>query len=249
MPMSNALKAIEADRDELLALCHELDDSVWAKDSGCAGWTVQDVVSHMACSFWLAVDMSNLPDSAGLPAERAADLYVESRRSMTPAEVVADYESVSSRGLELLAAVQEQDVDVPLGDVGTYPASVVPSAFAFEHYIHIRCDLFAPAGPLSGEPPASDELRLAPTLDWIEAALPQQNRELLGGMDKAVEVRLSGTSGRTLRIGGDDVAAQITCDSAAFVRWVTQRGSWETLGVDAEGDPSALDTARRLNVF
>ncbi|MGA8544078.1 MAG: maleylpyruvate isomerase family mycothiol-dependent enzyme [Mycobacterium sp.] len=247
--MSNALKAIEADREVLLALCQEVDDAVWAKDSGCPGWTMQDVVSHMACSFWLAVDMSNLPDSAGLPAERAADLYVESRRSMTPAEVVADYESVSAKGLELLAAVQGQDVDVPLGDVGTYPASVVPAAFAFEHYVHIRCDLFAPAGPLSGEPPASDDLRLAPTLDWIEAALPQQNSELLDGMDKAVEIRLTGAGERTLRIGGGDVSAQITCDSPAFVRWVTQRGSWDTLGVDAQGDPSALEVMRRLNVF
>lgn len=247
--MSNALKAIEADREALLALCQEVDDAVWMKDSGCPGWTVQDVLSHMACSFWLAVDPAHLPDPAGLPAERAADLYVESRRHLTPEEIVDDYESVSSKGLEVLAAAQDQDFDVPLGDVGTYPASIVPTAFAFEHYVHIRCDLFAPGGPLSGEPPASDELRLAPTLDWIEAALPQQNSELLGGMDKAVEVRLTGPTERALRIGGADVAAQITCDSAAFVRWVTQRGSWEALGVDAQGDPSTLDVIRRLTVF
>ncbi|HEY9303020.1 MAG TPA: maleylpyruvate isomerase family mycothiol-dependent enzyme [Mycobacterium sp.] len=247
--MSNALKAIEADREQLLALCQGLEDSVWDKDSGCPGWSVQDLLSHMACSFWLAVDMSNLPNSAGLPAERAADLYVESRRSMTPAEIVADYESVSSRGLELLAAVEVQDVDVPLGDVGTYRASVVPTAYAFEHYVHIRYDMFPPDGPFDGEPPASDELRLAPTLDWIEAALPQQNSTLLDGMDKAVEVRLTGPAARTLQIGSGQVGAQITSDSAAFVRWVTQRGSWEALGVDAEGDRSALDVVRRLNVF
>jgi uncharacterized protein (TIGR03083 family) len=247
--MSSAIRAIEADRDALLALCRDLDDSVWAKDSGCPGWTVQDLVSHMACSFWLAVDMSKLPDSAGLPAERAAELYVESRRSMTPAEVLADYELASARGLELLEAVQSQDVDVPLGDVGTYPASLVPTAYAFEHYVHIRYDLFAPDGPLRGEPPASDELRLGPTLDWIEAALPQQNSEPLGGMDKAVEVRLSGVDGRALQIGDGDVAGQIDCDAAAFVRWVTQRGSWESLGVEGKGDPSALEVARRLHVF
>ena len=247
--MSDALKAIEADREALLALCHELDDATWTRDSGCPGWTVQDLVSHMACSFWLAVDMSNLPDSAGLPAERAADLYVESRRWLTPKQILTDYESVSSRGLELLAAVQSQDVEVPLGDVGTYPASVVPTAFAFEHYVHIRYDLFPPDGLFGGEPPASDELRLAPTLDWIQAALPQQNSELLGGMDKAVEVHISGIGGRTLRIGDGDVAGQIDCDAPAFVRWVTQRGSWESLGVDAVGDPSALETVRRLRVF
>jgi uncharacterized protein (TIGR03083 family) len=247
--MSNALKAIEADREALLALCHDLDDSVWKQDSGCPGWSVQDLLSHMACSFWLAVDMSNLPNSDGLPAERAADLYVESRRSMTPAEVVADYESVSARGLELLAAVQTQDVDVPLGDVGTYPASVVPAAYAFEHYVHIRYDMFPPDGPFNGEPPASDELRLAPTLDWIEAALPQQNAKLLDDLDQAIEIRLGGAGGRTLQIGSGQVGAQIACDSAAFVRWVTQRGSWEDLGVEAHGDPSTLEVARRFSVF
>jgi uncharacterized protein (TIGR03083 family) len=246
---SSALKAIEADREALLELFRGVDDSVWTQDSGCPGWTVQDLVSHMACSFWLAVDMSKLPDSAGLPAERAADLYVESRRSMTSAEILADYESASARGLELLAAVQDQDVDVPLGDVGTYPASLLPAAYAFEHYVHIRYDMFAPDGPFDTEPPASDELRLAPTLDWIEAALPQQNSGLLSGMDKAVAVRLSGVDGRTVQIGDGEVAGQIDCDAAVFVRWVTQRGSWESLGVDAKGDPATLEIVRKLSVF
>lgn len=246
---SSTLQAIEADRAALLALFRGADDSVWTKDTGCPGWTVQDLLSHMACSFWLAVDMSKLPDSAGLSAERAADLYVESRRSMTPAEVLADYESASSKGLELLAAIEGQDVEVPLGDVGTYPASVVPAAYAFEHYIHIRYDMFAPDGPFGGVPPASDELRLSPTLDWIEAALPQQNSELLAGLDSAVEVRLSGVDSRTIRIGEADVAAEIDSDAAAFVRWVTQRGGWESLGVDAQGDPASLAVVRKLSVF
>lgn len=247
--MSNALKAIETDREALLALCHELDDSVWTKDSGCPGWTVQDLLSHMACSFWLAVDMSKLPNSAGLSSERAADLYVESRRAMTPKQILADYESASSKGLEMLAAIQSQDVDVPLNDVGTYPASVLPTAYAFEHYVHIRFDMFPPGGPFDGEPPASDELRLGSTLDWIEAALPQQNAKLVDALDHAVEVRLTGIDERVLRIGGADVGAQITSDSAAFVRWVTQRGSWEDLGVDAVGEPSDLEIVRRLSVF
>src|SRR5262245_20891633 len=220
------LKAIEEDRKALLALCPQIEESVWAKDSGCPGWSVQDLISHMACSFWLAVDPTKLPDPGELPAERAADLYVQSRRTMTPEEVVADYESVSRRGLEILAAAQDQDVEIPLGDVGTYPASVVPAAFAFEAYVHIRFDLFAPNGPLTGDPPASDELRLAPTLDWIEAALPQQNAQLLEGMDQGVELCLEGLCARTMRIGGAEVVAKITSDSQTFVRWVTQRDTW-----------------------
>jgi len=152
--MSSALTAIEVGRKDVLALCAKIPDAVWAEESGCPGWSVRDLVSHMACSFWLAVDPTKLPDPGGMPAERAADLYVESRRSMTPEEVVADYESVSSRGLELLAAVEGQDIEIPLGDVGTYPASVVPAAFAFEIFVHVRSDLFKPNGPLEGEPSA-----------------------------------------------------------------------------------------------
>jgi hypothetical protein len=168
---------------------------------------------------------------------------------MTHEQVVADYESVSLRGLEVLAALEGQDVDIPLGDVGTYPASVVPTAFAFEHYVHIRCDLFPPGGPLEGEPPASDESRLAPTLDWIEASLPQQNADLLEGMDRAVEIRLNGVSPRTLHVGGANVAAHITSDSKAFVQWVTQRATWEGPSVHAEGNPSTLEIIRQLRVF
>jgi hypothetical protein len=33
------------------------------------------------------------------------------------------------------------------------------------------------------------------------------------------------------------------------VRWVTQRGTWEELNVEAHGDPSVLETVRRLSVF
>jgi len=248
--MSSALSAIEEDRQILLDLFPRIEESVWATESGCPGWSVQDLVSHMACSFWLAVDPSRLPDPEGLPAERAADLYVESRRSMTVDEVVADYESVSRKGIELLSGLDGQDeVEKPLGDVGTYPASFVPNAFAFEAYIHLRFDLFGPNGPLVGEPPATDELRLAPTLDWIEASLPQQNAALLGQMNDAVEVHLNGLCARTLRIGDSDVAAHITSDSQAFVRWITQRGTWEELGVNAEGDAAALGVVRQLCVF
>jgi uncharacterized protein (TIGR03083 family) len=247
--MSSAIKAVEADRAALLEVLSELQDSDWARASGCPGWSVRDVVSHMACSFWLAVDPSQLPDPGGLPAERAADLYVESRRCMTSREIADDYESVSAKGLEVLAAAQGQDFEVALGDVGTFPSSLIPTAFAFEHYVHIRHDLVQPRGPLQAEPPASDGLRLEPTVDWIEAALPQQNAALLGRLEDAVEVRLTGGCARALRFGVGDVAAQITSEADAFVRWVSQRGAWEALGVQAEGDRAALEIVRQLSVF
>ncbi len=36
------------------------------------------------------------------------------------------------------ALASGQDFDVPLGDAGTYPASAIANAFAFEHFVHIH---------------------------------------------------------------------------------------------------------------
>jgi hypothetical protein len=163
--------------------------------------------------------------------------------------VVADYESVSTDALVRLAGLEGQDFELPLGDLGTYPASILPNAFSFDHYTHIRADLFSPRGPLTGKPPPSDELRLVPALDWIVAALPQQNSGPLASFTGAVEIVLSGPGARTIRLAAGGAVVQITSDAASFVRWITQRATWEELGVKAEGDGRDLAMARKLRVF
>jgi hypothetical protein len=126
---SGAIKALEAERLALLEICAGLTDADWKADSGCAGWSVQDVVAHLGALFWLVVDPSALPDASSLPTERAQDVYVE----------------VSAQGVERLTGLEDLDVEIGLADFGTYPASALPNAYCFGHYIHIRADLFAPA--------------------------------------------------------------------------------------------------------
>jgi hypothetical protein len=50
-------------------------------------------------------------------------------------------------------------------------------------------------------------------------------------------------------VGNGDVVAHIDSDSQAFVRWVTQRGTWDQLGVHADGDATALEIVRQLRVI
>ncbi|HEV3264433.1 MAG TPA: maleylpyruvate isomerase family mycothiol-dependent enzyme [Acidimicrobiales bacterium] len=247
--MKGAIEGLQADRQALLEICEGLTEADWKTESGCAGWSVQDLVAHMGALFWVVVDPSKLPETSDLPTERAQDVYVESRRSWSPEQVVADYETVSTEAIERLTGLEGQDFEVPLGDLGTYPASVLPNAFAFDHFTHIRADLFAPRGPLTGEPPAADELRLVPAIDWIEAALPQQNAELLASLGGTVDLLLEGPGGGAIHLGSGDRGAEIRSSSPAFVRWITQRATWEGEGVETSGDQGLLDVARELKVF
>ena len=246
---SGAADALRADRADLLDICAGLSDAEWKAESGCAGWSVQDVVAHMGALYWLMVDGSTLPDTSGLPTERAQDVIVEARRSWSSAQVLEDYANVSKQAIDMCASLEEQDFELALGDLGTYPASVVPNAYAFDHYTHIRADLFAPRGPLTAALPASDERRLVPALDWIAAVLPQQNASLVASLPGAVELVVTGVAARVIKVGDGDVVATVESDAPSLVRWASQRGSWDDLGVKASGDEAALATARQLKVF
>jgi uncharacterized protein (TIGR03083 family) len=247
--MAGAIDALRADREALLGICEGLSGDEWAAPSGCPGWSVQDVVAHMGALFTVVVDPSSLPDAGGVATEQAQDMYVEARRAWSADQVLGDYRSVSPEAITRLADLGTQTFELPLGDLGTYPASALANAFAFDHYTHIRADLFAPRGPLTGTAPPSDELRVAPALEWVAAALPQQNAASVGSLDGAVECDLTGPGARRLTIGEGPTTAQITSDGAAFVRWITQRGDWDELGVVAMGDATSLATVRQLRVF
>jgi uncharacterized protein (TIGR03083 family) len=246
--MLQATDAIRADRAALISICSGLTAEQWRAPSGCAGWTVQDLVTHLGNLFWLVVDGAHLPDTSGVPTERAQEIGVEARRGMTAADVLADYEKVSEAGLTRLAELAALDAELPLGeDFGTYSTRVLPCAYVFDHYTHIRADLFAPRGPLAGAPPPSDELRVVPTLDWIEAALPQQNRSAAGRC--TLEIQVTGTGARQITFGAGQPAATICSDAPALVRWITGRGDWADLGAAVAGDGQALAVARTLKVF
>jgi uncharacterized protein (TIGR03083 family) len=243
------MDALRADRDALVEIATGLTPMQWESPSGCEGWTTKDLVSHLASLFWSVVDPSAGPDISGLSVEKASAAKVEARRSMSPAEVLADYRTVSVQALDALAMVATLDMEIPFSDAESYPASAVPLAFCFDHYVHIRADLFAPRGSLEGRPPLSDEARLAPTLDWIEVALPKQNPALLSSRPGRIDLIVTGPGARTISFGPGDLVATVESDGPSFVRWITQRADWEEVAVKADGVAPALQIARSLKVY
>jgi uncharacterized protein (TIGR03083 family) len=244
---AGAIEALHADRAALLDVAGALAATDWRAPSGCAGWTVQDVVAHMGALFWLVVDPSTLPDTTGVPTEQAQDVCVAARRSWSADQVLDDYAVVSTKALDALVGLEAGDFELPLGDLGTYHASLLPNAYTFDHYTHIRADLFG-RGPLEGPPP-SDELRLVPTLDWIAAAAPQQNADLLAGLDGSIEFAITGPAARTFALGDGEAKAGIKCSAHDLVLWATQRATWDDIDVTTTGDERVLAIARQLHVF
>ncbi|MEU5539642.1 maleylpyruvate isomerase family mycothiol-dependent enzyme [Streptomyces sp. NPDC020362] len=247
---TDAMTALRADRDALLEVCAELTDADWKADSGCPGWSVRDVVTHLGALFTKVVAPSSLPDATGLPAERAQDVYVEARRAWPTERIVADYAQAGEQASAALAALARDSArEVDLGDVGTYPAATLPCAFVFDHFVHIRYDLFGPRGPLTGPPPPADALRLGPTLDWIEAALPQQNRTAVAQLAGSVDFVVEGAVRRTIRLGTGGRTARVVADAEDFVRWITGRAEPDAPGVDCFGDPRLQPVLRGLRVW
>jgi uncharacterized protein (TIGR03083 family) len=247
--MTNAIDGLTADRAELLKLCADMTEADWAAESGCRGWRVQDVVSHMGALFWLVVDRTKLPDIGDLPTERAQDVYVDHRRSLSAQEVLADYESVSAAALPVLGRLIGQTFEVPLGDLGTYPAQAIPTAYSFDHLVHIRLDLFAPRGPLTGPPPAFDEVRLMPALDWVQAALPQQSQAAIAALPGSIGFVISGPGARTITIGEGEPLGQVTLDAPSFLRSITARADWTTPGIEITGPNLTPAALAALKVF
>jgi uncharacterized protein (TIGR03083 family) len=258
---ADAVASLSADHSALLAILAGQPSEIWAAPSGCPGWTVKDLVSHLATLFWRTVDRSGLPDTQGLPTERALDQDVASRADWDPARVLDDYVEVTGRAIPILREFEDRDDFVPLGDLGTYPISMLASAYAFDHYTHIRADLLVPRGPIDAAPPPSDELRMAPTVAWILAALPQQCAAATASLRGPVELVLTGPGGGHFVIhpGGEivtgdaartDTVASISCTTPALVWWSTGRASWSDVGVHTAGDPTTLAVLRdQIHVF
>lgn len=233
----------------MLDICEGLDEAAWGLPSGCPGWAVQDVVAHMGALYWMVVDLAALPDTAGLPTEEAQEAIVASRREWDPGRVLEDYRKVSELAIDNLSGMATADFEIPLGDLGTYPAHLIPNAYAFDHFTHIRADLFPPRGPLTGSGPSVDQVRAEAAIDWIEAALPQQNAAIVAALPGTIDLVVDGPVARRMTLGSGPASASVHSDALAFVRWTTQRGSWEELGVEVTGDDGLLAAARPIHVI
>ena len=244
---SNRVAALRAEREEVLAFCRRLAPEEWETPSGCPGWSVKGVVSHMGAAFhgcftpWFFRIMRT--DNV----ERSSDKDVAQRASWEPAKVLSEYERWSGRYLAIQGLTRPLGgVKIPLGELGKYPLGIFPAAFTFDHHTHLRHDM---AEALGKTPPPTDGDRMTVVLEWMMAGLPQMCREAMTIVKQPLDLTLKGPGGSTWGLtpsesgllevtpGGTPRAkAEIIGVAREFVVWGTKRRPWGDHDVKIKGD-------------
>ena len=237
------VEGLRAERDATLTIAKSLTDDEWNAPSDCEGWAVRDVIAHMGSVLHGVADPSVMPDMSG-GTEGAMEIPVAERRSWTIEDVVAEYETYSGQIADLAAGLQEPPMSetlIPMGDLGTHPMAIMPCTFLFDNYCHLRNDILKPNGPIDRPEPPRDDMRVAPTIEWMLAGLPWMCESQLTFVDRPVTLELTGVGGGTWSIGpgGADgrllvsvgvvpgSVATITSEAHDFVVWGTQRRPWK----------------------
>ncbi len=237
-----AVVALRLAVDEVKSVVSSLTDEEWSRPSGCAGWSVRDLVAHMSSNYKETVDPSPPPaEPVQLPAERMMDLLVEPRKDWTNQQILAEYLDYCDKAVDVLASFQDEPLAstvIPLADLGSYPMHQLADAYAFDHYCHLRIDLLAPRGPIERAVPAADATRIGPAVRWMITGMPQMQQNLGASLSAPIVLVLTGPGGGewTIAPSGSDIVvtagasdtavATVSSSGHDFVDWGTQRSNW-----------------------
>jgi len=147
------LVPVSRQRRRLENTLSQLSEADWTSPSRCAGWSVQDVVAHLADvnQFWATSIRAGL---AGTPTRLLANfdpvavpaLMVDQTRGLTTAQVLEQFVTSNASLLGILESVDEDDwaatAEAPPGHL---PIRLVASHAVWDCWVHER-DIAVPLG-------------------------------------------------------------------------------------------------------
>lgn len=238
--------AFRAERADVLAFCGSLAPADWRMNSLAQGWSITDVVAHLASGCHALFGRQSLKVMRSSDVEQTNDELVAARRDRSPAEVLAEYRRWSRVfGAAIPAAVQTPlgRLQMPLAELGRFPARLLPSAMVFDHHTHLRHDM---AAALGRPVPGTDANRMAAVLEWMAAVLANQlTADSPVWLDRPLALTLTGPGGGSWRIEASGAvragctapaAAHITGVALEFPEWGTRRANWRERDVTVTGD-------------
>jgi uncharacterized protein (TIGR03084 family) len=241
---------LAAEQQALDAILSGLDERGWLTESGAAGWTIADVVLHLAQSEEAVVDTlqsgrpglragSELTDAPSSPLDELMDRRVRSERG-DPAVVFARWREARLAALAALRGADEARA-VPWAAAPLRPATLATTRLA-EHWAH-ALDVVAPLGV--GYP---DTARLRHIAWLAHRTLPYAFR-LAGQPPADVYCELGAPDGLASWTFGDPAApSRIRGSAGEFCRVATRRLTPEATRLAADG-PRATDALRVLRTY
>jgi uncharacterized protein (TIGR03084 family) len=238
---------LQAEQDRLEQILLTLDEEQWASPSGAPGWTVSDVVLHLAQSeetvhasatrSTVAVGIAAAP---GGTVEDRAEAAVRAERGLTAGQVLARWQRARSQAL---AALRAADPGEPVPWVaGPLKPVTLATTRLTEHWAH-ALDITGPLGL-----PLPDTGRLHHVAWLAQRTLPYAMQ--LGGEEPAVvrcEVAAPDGSG-LWSFGPAGAESVITGPAGDFCRVAVRRLDPDLSALRASG-PDGARAKRLLRTF
>jgi uncharacterized protein (TIGR03084 family) len=239
---------LEAEQQRLDAILAGLDERQWAAPSAAPGWTVADVVLHLAQSeeavaFTAGGAASPSPNIANRPADLTVDAFaewsVQSERATT-APVLPRWRQARAAAL---AALRAADPGQPLRwvEAPLKPATLATTRLA-EHWAH-GLDITASVGI---DLPDNERLR---HIAWLAHRTLPYAFILAGQEPAAVSCVLTTPDGSGVwSFGSPGADSVISGPAGAFCRVAARRLAPEHSGLELSG-PHAEDALRLVRTY
>src|SRR4051794_7548318 len=226
---------LESEGDRLEAILAQLDEAQWLSPSAAAGWTVADVVLHLAqteeavVSTAASMTASDRWERQPGTLDEFMDMAVAAERS-TPAEVFQRWCTARRAALTRLRTADPQQ-PLPWAAAPLKPMALATTRLA-EHWAH-GLDI---TDPLGIDFPDTDRLR---HVAWLAHRTLPYSFSLAGRDPVDVHCVLDGPSGNTWEYGRPDAASSISGSASAFCRVGAQRLRPEESGLQTSGPHGA----------
>jgi uncharacterized protein (TIGR03084 family) len=234
------LDALAAQQAELSALLSPLSGPDWDRASRCDGWTIADVVLHLAQTNEMAIgsvegryrevvdELAHGSRGMGVSVDAGADLMVANERGLGPEVIRARWQVGADRLQALLAGCDPHTrVDWVVGQLSARTLTTTRLAEAWIHTGDV-------AEPLGAVQAADDRLWHIARLAWrtLPYAFAQDGRELEG--DVAFELRAP--DGGTWAFRPDAAPATVVRgDALSLCRVAARRLDPSESGLTADG--------------
>jgi uncharacterized protein (TIGR03084 family) len=233
-----------AEQDRLETVLDALDDAAWASSSGADGWSIADVVLHLAQTEEAVVasargeNLGLLPDDGTL--DDSLDALMNRNVRAQRAEPAVVFERWRNARRAAVAALRDADPAqrLPWAAAPLKPTTLATTRLA-EHWAH-GLDI---TGPLDIPFPDTDRLR---HIAWLAHGSLPYAFTLVGETPHDVYCELAAPDGTTWQYGSREIDSAITGSAGMFCRVGARRLAPEDSGLVTSGPhgPAALRVLR-----